>query len=300
MTGSRKPLKCWSLTIGQMVCDVSRMKDILDEFAKQWCFQKETGHTKGITHYQCRVILEEGQMTETLLTIFEARGIERKWQTWLPESNNSINQGGLSFYVMKDDTREEGPWYDPSYNPRKRVRYEGNDLACMDNPLPFQKKIMDMCLEEPNDRTINWIVSSGNNGKSKLMKKMRMDPAYDMARIPMGTATQIKTSIVNKGPHRIYMMDLPKSQGKDERLQDTFSAIEELKNGWVETAMYGKSEDLLMEPPHVWVFSNQWPNLKLATADKWAVWHLDENNEMSRIGIAEIESRLSTNEDQDS
>ena len=39
--------------------------------------------------------------------------------TVLPESNNSIQQGGLSFYVIKDDTRKAGPWYDPSFKPLK-------------------------------------------------------------------------------------------------------------------------------------------------------------------------------------
>lgn len=91
----------------------------------------------------------------------------------------------------------------------------------------------------------------------------------------MGTATQIKSSIITKGPHRAYMLDLPRVRGKDESLQNTFSAIEEIKNGWVETAMYGKWEELMMLPPHVIVFSNDKPRLDLCSADRWEVYQLD-------------------------
>lgn len=91
----------------------------------------------------------------------------------------------------------------------------------------------------------------------------------------MGTATQIKSSIITKGAHRAYMLDLPRVRGKDESLQNIFSAIEEIKCGWVETAMYGKWEELMMLPPHVFVFSNEQPRLSLCSADRWSIYQVD-------------------------
>lgn len=277
MTGSRKPLKFWSITVSKIEnLSVSRMKDILSEFSDQWVFQKEAGTETGHLHYQIRFILDEAQMTETLLTIFEARGIVRDTMTFLPESNNSIAQGGLSFYVMKDDTRVEGPWHDPSYKPRKRVTYEGRDLACMDNPRSFQKYIIDDIATEPDDRTMNWWYNqSGCGGKSKLMKWLRFT-RDDVARVGLGSATQIKTAIIEKGPHRAYMVDLPRVRGSDERQQELFSALEEIKNGWVESPMYGKAGELLMEPPHIHIFSNELPNLTYASMDRWRIWIIED------------------------
>jgi hypothetical protein len=217
-------------------------------------------------------------MTETLLYCFEARGYNRIDLTFLPETNNSLTQGGLSFYVMKDDTRIDGPWYDPSYNPKKRVIYEARDLECMKYPRMFQSEIMRICAGQPNDRDMNWVVNfSGSGGKSKLMKFMRMTLTWDMARVPMGSATQIKTSVIEKGAHKIYMVDLPRVRGSDERQQELFSALEEIKNGWVESPMYGKNAELLMEPPHIWIFSNELPNLSCASMDRWRIWKLDDD-----------------------
>ena len=277
MTGSRKPLKFWSLTIAKIDnLSVDRMKSILTEFTDQWIFQKEAGTQTGHIHYQCRFIIDPAQYTETLLTIFEARGIVRETVTFLPESNNSISQGGLTFYVMKDDTRVDGPWYDPSFKPRKRVTYEGRDLECMKDPRGFQRHIIDDIKPDADDRTMNWWFNkSGCGGKSKLMKWLRWT-TDDVARVGLGSATQIKTSIIEKGPHRAYMVDLPRVRGSDERQQELFSALEEIKNGWVESPMYGKSAELLMEPPHIHIFSNELPNLTYASMDRWKIWIIED------------------------
>jgi len=278
-----KPLVFWSLTVScnfMTLPTVERICDVLTEFCKQWCFQLEKGHNENKLHYQLRLILPEAQKKETLLQVFSCRFQDMRDVTILPESNNSIVQGGLAFYVMKDDTRVDGPWYDPSYVPRRRNLYKGEDLECMKEPFPMQQSIINAVHKPPDDRTINWVANfDGCAGKSKLMKYMRMNPkSFDFARVPMGTATQIKTSVIAKGPHRIYMVDLPRVRGSDERQQELFSALEEIKNGWVESPMYGKTDELLMMPPHVWIFSNELPNLKFASQDRWRVWTIENRH----------------------
>lgn len=256
---------------------VERMCEVLTEFAKQWCFQLEKGHNQHKLHYQIRIILPEAQKKETILQVFSCRFQDMRDVTFLPESNNSICQGGLAFYVMKDDTRMDGPWYDPSYVPRRRNLYKGEDLVCMEKPFPFQQSIIDAVSKPPDDRTINWVANfDGCAGKFKLMKYMRMNPQkFDFARVPLGTATQIKTSVIAKGPHRIYMVNLPRVRGSHESQYDLFSALEEIKDGWVESAMYGKTDELLMMPPHEWIFSNELPNLQHASPDRWRVWTIE-------------------------
>ena len=279
MTGSRKPLKCWSITLSQnfkTLPEHTRVAELMTEFFDQWMFQLEEGKKAGKEHYQCRGIIEPAQMTETLLHIFESRGFDRRDVTVLPESNNSIQQGGLSFYVMKDDTRKAGPWHDPAFKPKRRTVYEGKDLKCMERPFVWQKTILVETSKEADDRTVNWVYNaSGCAGKSKLMKFMRWTNP-EMARVGLGSATQIKTAVIEKGAHKIYMVDLPRVRGGDERQQELFSALEEIKNGWVESPMYGKAAELLMEPPHIWIFSNELPNISMCSLDRWHVWHLYE------------------------
>jgi hypothetical protein len=84
--------------------------------------------------------------------------------------------------------------------------------------------------------------------------------------------------MIAKGAHRCYVVDFPRVLGKEDAVADIFAALEELKNGWVETAFYGKPGELLMEPPHVIVMSNDKPNLKLASKDRWKVFQLEEGS----------------------
>lgn len=298
MVASRKPLKFWSLTLSHNYTDEvphGRVQSIFEEFTSQWCFQAEAGAEAQKLHYQCRMIMPEAQMTETMIHLFEMRGYDRQDVTFIPESNNSIAQGGLSFYVMKDDTRVAGPWHDPEYKPNKRKRYEGNDLACMNEPFPFQAKIIEMIKETPNDRDIIWWYNqAGCAGKSKLMKYLRFT-SDEVARVPMGSATQIKTAVIEKGPHRTYMVDLPRVRGADERQQELFSALEEIKNGWVESPMYGKNAELLMEPPHVHIFSNELPNLSHCSLDRWKVYIIEDGpfGQIFRLlTMAEVYARI--------
>jgi len=232
-------------------------------------------------HYQCRLELENPQSKPALLQLLSCR-FHVNDVTLSPESNKSIasDNVGLAFYVMKDDTRQAGPWHDPTHTPKKVNTYQGDDLQCMETPFPFQATIIAELSQPPDDRTINWVYNAqGCAGKSKLMKYLRMNKEFDFARVPLGTATQIKTSVISKGPHRIYCVDLPRVRGSDERQQELFSALEEIKNGWVESPMYGKTAELLMMPPHVWIFSNEVPNRQFASRDRWRV-HTIDNNEL--------------------
>lgn len=296
MTGSRKPLKFWSLTVAcnhAPLPTVARMKEILTEFAKQWCFQQEQGLHAGKHHYQVRLILEEPQMTETLLTVFECRSMDRKDLTFAPESNKSLEQGGLSFYVMKDESKVDGPWYDPTYSPKRKHVYEGKDLEQIKTArYPFQQYIISMLEEEPDDRTMVWWYNrSGCGGKSKLMKYLRVT-TNSCARIGLGSATQVKTSVIEKGAYRTYMVDLPRVRGSDERQQELFSALEEIKNGWVESPMYGKHSELLMEPPHIHIFSNELPNLSYASMDRWRIYEIFDDSDgiqqFSRLTLEQV------------
>ena len=290
MPTSRKALKCWSITLGQNFKPLPSSMRVVDIFTEMpftnWCFQLEEGKRAGKEHFQCRAMIDPPQQTATLLHLFESRGFDKRDVTCSPESNKSIEQGGLSFYVMKDDTRKEGPWYDSTWKVKKRHVYEGKDLECMKVPLPFQAQVIAKVNTPPDDRRIHWVYNpKGCGGKSKLMKWFRFnDP--DVARVGLGSATQIKTSIIAKGPHRAYMVDLPRVRGTDEKQQELFSALEEIKNGWVESPMYGKADELLMEPPHVWVFSNELPTLSHCTLDRWAVWEL--SGEMASAELREL------------
>ena len=58
------------------------------------------------------------------------------------------------------------------------------------------------------------------------------------------------------------------------------SSIEELKNGHIVSHMYGRYSQLLMDPPHVVIFSNQKCPQHTLTKDRWKTFRITKNFEL--------------------
>lgn len=264
----------WSITINADdlfgLPNENIMKAWLGQMAKQWVFQKEQG-AQGRMHYQCNVNLKKKNRTTWIVNQWaEETGCPK---TMCTARRVSTAGGKKAFkYCMKEDTRVAGPWAD-------KPIYQGQDLACMATPYPWQQKILDIITGEPDDRTLYWVYNAaGNVGKSKLLKYLKYK---EMAvRVPMGTSAQLRCNTVAKGAHRCYVVDIPRMRGKEDSLRDLFSALEEIKNGWVESAMYGKDACLMMAPPHVIIVSNDKPNLTYASEDRWVVFQVGDDLEL--------------------
>lgn len=259
-------------------------KEHLENNFEQWCFQleRESRH-----HFQGHLKLQGGRK-EVKNTILHMLGLvnnnDIKQLTVSPASNNGITTGGAAFYCMKPGAID-GPWCDENHSFKKKVKYTGKDLACMENPFPWQQVVIDWIKESPeDDRTIKWICNPrGCERKSKLMKYLCFNKnEFDCTRLGLGTATQLKEAACAKGAHRCWLVDLPRVAGNQESRRDLFSALEEIKNGWVETYMHGKPKELWMEPPHVIIMANDMPDLTFCSPDRWNVFLL-ENKVMSRI-----------------
>lgn len=54
----------------------------------------------------------------------------------------------------------------------------------------------------------------------------------------------------------VYCIDLTRTKGEDQSSKDLFSAVEQIKNGFVIDTMYGKYNESFFEPPVVIIFSN--------------------------------------------
>ncbi len=229
--------------------------------AKKWIYQ----HEKVLRdHWQGSVQLANKKRKSWLLN--NLGGLTKEWVTVSPTASKT----GAFDYCMKSDSRVAGPWSDVPI-------YMGSDL--MKQPRPWQQSILDSVKAEPDDRTINWVYEPrGNVGKSKLVKYMEYNKLAE--EIPQGTATQIKTYVIAVGPARCYLVDIPRSVGKDEREVNLFSALESVKNGSVKSAMYGKVQRLFMNPPHVWCFANHKPSYELVSRDRWKVWTITHDSKL--------------------
>ena len=138
---------------------------------------------------------------------------------------------------------------------------------------------------EADYRTMVWIYNhSSCPGSHELMSFND----YDMARIPTGTAAQIKDNVIAAGPKKIYFVDLARVRGSDHKIHQLFSALKEIKNGFVTGA---KGGELLMEPPHLFVFSDVVPDMKIASPDRWKIYTLynvEEDIQMRLLTTDEV------------
>lgn len=202
---------------------------------------------------------------------------------------SSAGKEALRSYCMKDDTRVEGPF-------GVRPIYMGEDVWCVGtNPNRFQQWALNILKSRANDRKIIWVFNpQGNIGKSLLTKYCQWKGLA--ARVPEGSAAQMKTFVTTLGAKPGYICDIPRVSGKDERQTDLFSLLESIKNGFVQGCMYGKIEELLMLPAHVICFSNTVPNLHHASRDRWEVYKAIRSDQTpTRMTVSEIVNEYNVN-----
>lgn len=276
-----KDLIFWSVTLGEHfnpLPSVDRMKTILDEFCKQWMFQEELGAQLGGRHYQIRIILPKAESKATLLSIFGCRIKDIKDITFLPESNKSIEQGGLAFYVMKDDTRVAGPWSDPSYStPRSRDWVPDMCKDIVDNPRPWMTTLNGIIEGPPSHRSILWICTlDGLGGVGKSLWNTWFEASGLGCWVGDGTPVQIKEAVCLEGERRAYSCDMPKTFAHDNRIGDYINTIETIKNGFIKTSMHGKRKKLVMNMrPHFIVFANTLPPYHMLTDGRIVCYTID-------------------------
>jgi len=131
-----------------------------------------------------------------------------------------------------------------------------------------------------DDRTIIWITDTlGNSGKSKFCKFV-CHTNKCAVKIPFGTATQIRSAVISAGPKKVYFLDIPRTLGDDDSINSIISAVEDIKNGFVTSAMYGKFQTMTFDPPHIIIFSNDPCPVTMMSIDRWERYYINQMNKM--------------------
>lgn len=126
-----------------------------------------------------------------------------------------------------------------------------------------------------NREIISIVDFVGNSGKSTFWKWILDKYKGEVATIPYGSASQLRSRIVNLGPKKLYIIDLPRTSGKNDNKEDILSVIEEIKSGKVDSTMYGSSESLIFDCPWVIVSSNFEFKYESLSRDRWRVYLMD-------------------------
>lgn len=141
---------------------------------------------------------------------------------------------------------------------------------------PWQQSIYDMCTPKPDKRTINWIYDPvGNNGKTELCKYLFVK--LNCLSATSGSAKDIACMLAcavengrNLNELTIFLFHYSRSS---ENI--SYKAIESVKDGYITSTKY-KSNTLVFNNPHVFILSNQKPELDKLTIDRWKIWTIRE------------------------
>lgn len=190
-----------------------------------------------------------------------------------PTSN--ANKGN-NFYVMKEDTRVDGPWSDQSVATYVPLGVRNMILK------PWQNQVLEWS-KEPDDRTVHVIFDEiGNIGKSKLVtylctKKLacRIPPMEHHKDVMRACLDRISTC---------YLIDLPRAMDK-RRMNSMWAAIETIKDGYAYDDRYRYREQYF-EPPCVVVFTNILPDPAMLSRDRWSIWYV-ANDRLTRTPTGE-------------
>jgi len=246
--------------------------DFLKEWCKEWVFQLETGDDNGYLHYQgrCRLIKKRRPCELKLKWHKEMPGIHIS-----PTTNDIYKEKEFS-YVLKADTRKEGPWSSKEEAERKANTWQNQEFEQW-GLLPWQEILVTMA--KTRERRIIDVIydPNGNIGKTSLCEYM-WHHDIGMPVPPMVTSEDILQFVFGHQNKLAYLIDMPKAM-KKERLAGFYAGIESLKGGFIYDKRY-TGRCTYMNAPRVFIFTNTLPDRGLLSEDRWTIWSINHKNEL--------------------
>lgn len=260
-----------------------QMEDALTSMSDSYAFQLEVTPTTNKQHYQCCLETRIRKRISTLLTDLQVRLELERSQIQVQKMEGTWEQAVL--YCTKDDTRHFA--HRPVKSKNIKLTYSGKDLEVLDggnNFYPWQRDLFNIIfqnfsfvIKSISSREVIWIEDlQGNSGKSLFVKWVCYN-CKNATKVSFGSGSQLRASIVDEGIKSVYFIDVPRQLATDDSMQSIFSVIEDTKNGFIKSSMYGKSNVLFMDPPVVVIFSNfSCPTSKLSV-DRWKIYAIINN-----------------------
>lgn len=234
----------------------------LQEWCKKWVYQLEQGDS-GYMHYQGRVSMIKKRRISELFGKFIPSGHLSPTCTTV-HNTNSFN------YVMKADTRVEGPYSDKDFvEPLPLTRQLRTFLEY--DLHPWQSKVLAMS-KLLDDRTVTLIFDpQGNSGKSIFSEFLEYHRhAFEIP--PFRNMEDIMQCVMSANVHPAYLIDMPRGMKKD-KLGEFYSGIESIKNGVAYDKRYNFRKKRF-DRPQVFVFTNMLPDFELLSPDRWKVYEI--------------------------
>ena len=267
------------------------MIKVFNSLCKDWTFNLEKGEETGYMHFQCSIRLRKRTTKNALLKLFTSL---MQCETcdapqYIAPCVKGVHSTAFNFncYAAKAQTAVA------SYNSKDCVNYVPKFIpdqfkGFIDNLRPYQKYIFDspkIAREiDPRYRNIFYVYQpEGDIGKSITASLCAL---YGNGVIlpPLNDSEKIIQLLCNicidrdlRSPNPL-ILDLPKSN-EQSKLPGLYSAIEQIKNGYLcDTRHHYK--DWWINSPIIWVFSNELPDRRYLSGDRWKIFEINETFEL--------------------
>lgn len=243
----------------------NEVRKTLSTLTKKYAFQLEKGEETGKLHYQGRFSLKIKKRKNEAINQFN-----NHWKSFHLSITSNENKNN-NFYVLKEETRVDGPFTN------ENEIFIPKDVEKMKILRPWQKKLIDM-LSTYDERQVDIIYDeTGNIGKTSLVRYMMCFKDAEM--LPFcNDYKDIMRMTFDIGPKKCYLIDMPRAINKD-KLSQFFAGIETLKSGYCYDDRY-KFQRRLFDKPRVCVFTNTKPDLNYLSKDMWKIWEISNNLEL--------------------
>lgn len=261
----------WHCTIDgrQDIVDgcISDMKYWCMKWCKKWCFQLEKAPTTGRLHLQGKVHLEVSQRLTALKKLIP------KGSYFDRSSSHGLQ---IFSYVMKKDTRVDGPWDD------RRTNRWVDPVCALKKPYVWQTECLARFAAQNNRQVLVIKGVAGNQGKSTMC--MHLVHHKGALQIPpeLGSSgkdiAQFVYSLVDGGDaqeDRAIVIDFPRADFEAARTRTLYASIETLKSGHIYDTRY-KGKMMYIKPPKVVLFCNEMPHSDHLSKDRWDILDVSE------------------------
>lgn len=266
-SGKPKRFRHWEVTFYDMGPNFTQLLGFRVMKEAKYVMNAEICPDTGRPHYQAHISLKNAIDMDTAKTFFFNQH----------KSPTKCLKSAVD-YCGKPETRDFS---------RKRLINGYQDMEDVNEniidtagPLPWQKYVIDLCLEVPDRRTIHWLWSTfGYIGKSDLvawlvdnMNGVSVDKGKGND-IRCAVSTYLSGGKLKSTTHakklNVFILDLP----KEAKNNCDYSVLEAVKNGRMFSGKY-EPVPVKFRSPHVFVFANYPPKYEKCSQDRWNVLHL--------------------------
>jgi len=249
--------------------EIEVVKANLCEWFKKWVFQKEEGDG-GFLHWQGRGSLIKPQRLMELASKCKDVFPGVHWSI----TSKDVHCGGSFNYVMKADTRIDGPWSDKEYEVPPPLTRQLKAFQERGLEYGWHKKVLEL-VQSYDERSIKVIVDpDGNSCKSLFCEYLEyMGLAFEVP--AMRSMEDLMQCVMAIPAKKAYLIDMPRGMNKG-KLGEFYSGLESIKNGVAYDKRYAFKKRRI-DRPQVIVFTNTMPKMELLTKDRWVIYHMRED-----------------------